>query len=129
MKNKILVIDDDAGIRDFLVRLLKKSGYETIQANDGKTALAMVKEETPDLAILDYRMTLVDGLEVLRQIKAFDAGIKVIMLTGFATDGLAKSARDFGADGFLEKGMPNDLLIKSIEDILRKQEPGKRNLL
>lgn len=117
---KILVVDDDASIRNLLKRLLTKQGYKVIEAPDGITALAKITQEKPDLVILDYKMTYVDGLEVLRKTKAFDSSIKIIMLTGFATEGLEKSARDFGADGFMEKGIPNDLLIKSVEDMLKK---------
>ncbi|MBI4834796.1 MAG: response regulator [Planctomycetes bacterium] len=115
---KILVVDDDIAILGVLDRLLSKKGYKIISASDGATALVKVMEQSPDLVILDYKMTLVGGLEVLRKTKAFNGKIKIIMLTGFATEGLEKSARDFGADGFLEKGIPTDSLVKSIEAML-----------
>lgn len=81
---KILVIDDEAGIRRLLASILSKAGYETHMASDGKEAMSLVKEESFDLAILDIFMPAPNGLEVFEFLKNAFPKLKVIIMSGIS---------------------------------------------
>ncbi len=95
---RILVADDDPGIRNFLRRGLKLEGYSVIEADSGQTAVELTRTTKPDLMILDWMMPGMDGPEALRRIRAAGATIPVIFLTGRDGDraeGLALGAQDY----------------------------------
>ncbi|MCD8500664.1 MAG: response regulator, partial [Bacillaceae bacterium] len=81
MKKKILIVDDQFGIRVLLNEIFKKDGYETFQAASGLQALEIVGKDRPDLVILDMKIPGMDGIEILRRLKKFDSSIQVIMMT------------------------------------------------
>lgn len=99
MKNqpKILIVDDQYGIRVLLDEVFKKSGYLTFQAANGKQALSLVGEKDPDLVILDMKIPGMDGLEILRRIREVNETIKVIMITAYGELDLIKEAMQLGA--------------------------------
>jgi two-component system response regulator PilR (NtrC family) len=90
--NRILVIDDEQGMRDFLSIMLKKEGYEVIAAGNGEHALKAIHTEIYDLVITDVKMPRVDGIEVLRTIKEVSPETVVIVITAFATTDAAVQA-------------------------------------
>jgi CheY-like chemotaxis protein len=71
---KILVIDDEQGIRDLLDTLLRRKGYDVVLAESGRQGLELFRRERPDVIVLDLKMPEMDGLTVLRQIKNLDPG-------------------------------------------------------
>lgn len=104
---KILIADDDDHIRLFLEKNLRDAGYEILHAGDGEEAMRMVREEQPDLVLLDLYMPKMHGYEVCRHIRA-DADPKisstkivVISVKGYATD--IKTAKEVGANHYLVK--------------------------
>lgn len=94
---KVLIVDDQYGIRVLLYEVFGKEGYQTFQASNGKKALEIVKKETPDLVLLDMKIPGMDGLEILKNIKKINAGIKVIMMTAYGELDMIKEATSLGA--------------------------------
>ena len=79
----VLIADDDPNICSMLVYLLLREGYEVLSAHDGRAALELIRERTPDALLTDLRMPRMDGLELLRQAKRIRPDLPVAMLTGF----------------------------------------------
>jgi two-component system nitrogen regulation response regulator NtrX len=115
MKSRILVIDDEVGIRDSMRRTLEYQGYQFIGAASGPEGLALIDRDPPDLVFLDIKMPGMDGLEVLDQIKAKHPEVPVVMVSGHGTAQNAFEARDKGASGFIEKPFSEPVLLERIE--------------
>lgn len=96
-KKKVLVVDDQYGIRVLLYEVFGKEGYNTFQAANGKQALDIVVDESPDMVILDMKIPGMDGLEILKEIKKINKEIKVIMMTAYGELDMIKEATDLGA--------------------------------
>lgn len=96
-KHKVLIVDDQNGIRILLVEVFSSEGYDTFQAANGKAALEIVKLHAPDLVLLDMKIPGMDGLEILKHIKQINPDIKVIMMTAYGELDMIKEATDLGA--------------------------------
>lgn len=96
-KKKLLIVDDQAGIRILLLEVFSTEGYETFQAANGRTALEIVRTHNPDLVLLDMKIPGMDGLEILKKIKEINRDIKVIMMTAYGELDMIKEATDLGA--------------------------------
>jgi two-component system response regulator (stage 0 sporulation protein F) len=96
-KKKLLIVDDQVGIRILLLEVFSTEGYETFQAANGRTALEIVRAHLPDLVLLDMKIPGMDGLEILKKIKELDRRIKVIMMTAYGELDMIKEATDLGA--------------------------------
>ena len=115
VKSRILVIDDEVGIRDSMRRTLEYQGYQFIGAATGQEGLALIERDPPDLVFLDIKMPGMDGLEVLERIKASNPAVPVVMVSGHGTAQNAFEARDKGASGFIEKPFSEPVLLERIE--------------
>jgi two-component system, NtrC family, response regulator AtoC len=102
-KVKILVVDDEHLIRWSLEQNLKKQGYEVLTAGSGEDALRIVREEQPDLVLLDIQLPGISGIEVLEKLKEFDEDIIVIMVTAHGGLETAVTAMRMGAYDYLNK--------------------------
>lgn len=101
---KILVVDDEAPIREMLKRYLIKKGYEVFDADNGAAALEIVKEQKPSIVLLDIRMPKGDdGVEVLRKIKEIDKNIGVIMITAVSDSQINDKCTELGAFDYITK--------------------------
>ena len=108
IKNKILIVDDDVSVNDFLVRFFKLKGYEWIESVDrGKKALEIIEKEEIKLVLLDIKLPDIGGIELLQKIKQIRKDIAVIMITGFPEEATAKEALKLGAYDYIIK--PFDL--------------------
>jgi two-component system, response regulator, stage 0 sporulation protein F len=96
-KKKVLIVDDQNGIRILLMEVFGSEGYETFQAANGKIALEIVEKEPPDLVLLDMKIPGMDGLEILKHLKAMNPDIKVIMMTAYGELDMIKEATELGA--------------------------------
>lgn len=96
-KKKVLIVDDQNGIRVLLMEVFSSEGYLTFQASNGKLALEIVRSEAPDLVLLDMKIPGMDGLEILKHLKAINMDIKVIMMTAYGELDMIKEATDHGA--------------------------------
>ncbi len=119
MSEKILVVDDEQDIVKVLSKILELAGYEVISAYNGTEAVQHVKENNPDLVLLDYMMPDITGLEVLQQIKAFSDEVYVIMVTGRGSEEVAASVMKAGASDYVIKPFVKDQILTVVKDTLR----------
>ncbi|NGM85575.1 response regulator [Paenibacillus sp. 7124] len=96
-KKKVLIVDDQNGIRILLMEVFNSEGYTTFQAANGKAALDIVRSDCPDLVLLDMKIPGMDGLEILKHIKEINTEIKVIMMTAYGELDMIKEATKLGA--------------------------------
>lgn len=94
---KVLIVDDQNGIRVLLMEVFSSEGYTTYQASNGKMALEIVRDESPDIVLLDMKIPGMDGLEILKQIKMMKPHMNVIMMTAYGELDMIKEATDLGA--------------------------------
>lgn len=118
---KILVVDDDQGMREFLEILLTREGYEVTSASGGKEALGLCKKHKFDLAITDLKMPKVDGIDVLKSIKEISPETMVVLITAYASGETAVAAMKEGAYDYLEKNFDVEDLKAVIKDALSKK--------
>ena len=100
----ILAVDDDEKIRELLHVMLRRKGHHVVTANNGQQGIELFRRERPHVTILDFEMPDMDGLAVLRAIRAVDSQASVIMLTGAGSDERKQQARALGVTEFLTKG-------------------------
>jgi len=124
--NKILIVDDQNGIRVLLTEVFSSEGYKTYQASNGKLALEIVRNDKPDLVLLDMKIPGMDGLEILKHIKKIDAGIKVIMMTAYGELDMIKEATESGALMHFTKPFDIDELRTAVNDQLRGGSSSSR---
>jgi two-component system chemotaxis response regulator CheY len=103
MSVKVLVVDDVARVRRWLVELLRASGYEVGEASNGREAVARYRAWRPHVVLMDVAMPAMDGLEALAAIMAEDAGARVVMASGLAPSDLVEAAMGGGAKDFIVK--------------------------
>jgi CheY-like chemotaxis protein len=123
-KQLVLVVDDFADNREMYSEYLTFSGYEVIEATNGKEAIEAAQQRTPDIIIMDLSLPVMDGWEATRRLKADERTrrIPIVALTGHALAGHSKGARDAGCDSFLSKPCLPDQLVAEIKRML---DPGK----
>lgn len=100
---RVLVVDDEASIRDLLSKTLALAEYDVDLAPDGRTALERLRIIPYDLLITDLKMPGIDGLAVIREARRLKADIPVIIITGFSTEASAIDAVNLGVSGYLTK--------------------------
>ena len=123
MAEKILIVDDQYGIRILLTEVLQKEGYTTFQAANGFQAIDITKEQAPDLVLLDMKIPGMDGIEILKRLKQHDETIKVIIMTAYGELDMIQEAKDLGALTHIAK--PFD--IDEIRKVVREYIPVKSN--
>ncbi|MCA9756549.1 MAG: sigma-54-dependent Fis family transcriptional regulator [Candidatus Eisenbacteria bacterium] len=118
---RILLIDDDASLREVLSFALREMGHEVSAHGDGAHALATLREGTSELVVTDLKMPGMDGMEVLRRVRAFDSTIPVVILTAFGTIGDAVEAMKEGASHYLTKPYNREELRITIDQVLERR--------
>ncbi len=122
---RILVVDDEERIINFLRSKLKASGYEVFTAANGLEALEQVHAQEPDLVVLDLIMPKMDGLELLKELRAFSA-VPIIILSAKGADVDRIAGLGLGADDYLPKPFNPDELVARIEAVRRRLEPAEK---
>ena len=123
MSGKVLVVDDDRAIRDSLARALELDGYEVSLAPDGAAALATIRAERPDVAIVDLMMPNIDGLTVCRVLRAERDRLPILMLTARTETTDRVAGLDAGADDYLAKPFELPELLARLRALLRRSRP------
>ncbi|MBC8017162.1 MAG: sigma-54-dependent Fis family transcriptional regulator [Verrucomicrobia bacterium] len=122
MSKTILVVDDEKDIRISLAGILEDEGYQVVTAASGLEALETVREDLPDLVLLDIWMPGMDGLETLEKLKTLFPYITVIMISGHGTIETAVRATKLGAFDFIEKPLSLDKMLISVVNALRMKD-------
>jgi DNA-binding response OmpR family regulator len=117
---RVLVVDDEAAIRDIVPRYLTAEGFEVAEAAHGREALARLSSLEPDLVVLDVLMPGMDGLEVLRRVRA-DSDVYVILLTAKAEEVDKLVGLAVGADDYLTKPFSPRELVARVRAVLRRR--------
>jgi two-component system nitrogen regulation response regulator NtrX len=120
MARRILVVDDDPGIRDTLRMILDYEGYEVATAADGKVALASLDTDRVDAVLLDIKMPGMDGLEILDRIAEREGSPPVLMISGHGDIATAVEATRRGAVDFLEKPLERERILVSLSNALSR---------
>jgi two-component system nitrogen regulation response regulator NtrX len=131
MKPKVLIIDDEEAIRSSLKMTLEYKDYECLLAANGEAGLKIAERESPDVVFLDIKMPQIDGMEVLKRLKAADASPAVVMISGHADVATAFEASKLGAFDFIEKPLESERVLLVVRNAveqgrLRKKVAGFR---
>ncbi len=100
---KVLLVDDEEDLLKVLGSRIKTWGYELLQAENAKKAIRVVKDNRPDIVILDYMLPDMDGVTALREIRVFDKKIPVIMFTAYPSAKAMEGAEKLGVSAFIPK--------------------------
>lgn len=119
MNTKVLVIDDDVAITELMSMLLKTHGFDVTTTNNGAEGVALVKEKSPNVVILDLMMPDMDGWQVCKAVRAF-SNSPILILSAINDPRLVASILDAGADDFLVKPVPSGVLVAHIRKMIRR---------
>lgn len=120
---KILVVDDDVQVREFINRVLLVDGHEVCQAPDGRVAVDICHRHLPDLMVIDLIMPDKEGLETIRELRREYPAMRILAISGgglAGTDSYLRLAQRLGADDIMAKPMLSDDLRKTVGELLRQ---------
>ena len=127
MSRRLLVVDDESGVRAALRQLLEFEGYEVRVASSGAEALATYEAWKPELVFMDVKMTGMDGLETLKRLRGRDPAAIVVMISGHATIQNAVEATQLGAYDILEKPLDTDRILVTLRNAIGRIELAQEN--
>lgn len=116
------MIDDSEFVRNFCRDVLSEAGFDVQEAEDGQTGLEQIRIGKPDCILLDILMPDIDGIEVLRQVRAENDVIPVLIMTGDDPGWARRTCEGYGATGFLSKAVDADALVESVEEVILEAE-------
>ena len=114
---KILIVDDDQMNCDLLQTVLTRHGYQVITTTSGREGLNLFRKHVPRITLLDLRMPEMDGLTVLKEIRAIDPEAPVIILGGGATEVQENQARSLRVTDFIRRGLSLDILVEAVHRV------------
>lgn len=120
MTIKIFVIDDDTAVTDLLSVLLNTQGFKVWATNSSSEGLTQIRENKPDLVILDLMMPEMDGWEVCKAVRAF-SDVPIIVLSALNDPSMVASVLDAGADDYLTKPTPSRVLVAHIKRLVDRK--------
>ena len=129
MEQRILVVDDDPAVTSLLKRGLSYEGYAVDSAPTGEAGLAIARDRPPDLVILDIMMPGMNGLDVLRRLRAADSGLPVLLLTAKDDSADQVQGLETGADDYVIKPFTFEVLLARVRALLRRHQAAQRVLL
>jgi two-component system response regulator (stage 0 sporulation protein F) len=119
-RNRILIVDDQFGIRVLLTEIFQSEGFTTFQASNGVQALSAVEKEQPGLVLLDMKIPGMDGLEILKRMKERNEEVKVIIMTAYGELDMIQEALESGAITHLAKPFDIDKVVETVsKELLR----------
>jgi DNA-binding response OmpR family regulator len=117
----VLVVDDDAAVRQLLEDILVSAGFEVVMADSGANLAEVVRRQHPSVVLLDEVMEPISGLEALRALRASGQDVPVVMLTAVGHDEMVETALDSGADDYLTKPFSDAVLVAHLRAVLRRE--------
>ncbi|MCK5406713.1 MAG: sigma-54-dependent Fis family transcriptional regulator, partial [Candidatus Krumholzibacteria bacterium] len=126
---RILVVDDEKSMCQFLSIMLRKEGYQITAVNTGKKAIEAIRNQRYDVVLSDIRMSGMDGIEVLKEIKAMDPTVPVVIMTAYASQKTAIEAVNQGAFHYLIKHAKNDEIKMVVRNALDMKRVRQENQL
>jgi DNA-binding response OmpR family regulator len=128
MEGKILIVDDETGIRNSLSDYLTRQGFVIVQAEDGVQALEKIREEDPDIVVLDFQLPLIDGLEICKKIRQETNQLTgIIMISGIRKESADRIVGlEVGADVYMTKPFAASELVAQIRALLRRMQAEKQ---
>jgi len=127
MSYKVLVVDDEAPVRDLFSDLLKKERCTVKCVSSGEESLDVIKEEDFDIVLLDIKLGGISGLETLKKIKDIKPNLIVIMITGFGYDeSLIAKSKEYGCSGYIGKNMPISQIMSNFKLFAKTAQEGTK---
>jgi DNA-binding response OmpR family regulator len=125
-KRTVLVVEDDEDILTLVSKRLRLDGYEVVVARDGEEGLELARKRQPDIAVLDLGLPGLDGIEVLRHIRADEklSGMLVVLLTARAQEADVRRGFEAGADAYVRKPFSPTKLSESVSELVKRQASG-----
>ncbi|MGQ0667119.1 MAG: response regulator [Nitrospiraceae bacterium] len=120
---RILIVDDDQMNCDLLQNVFTRHGYEVVSATSGREGLSLFRKHVPRVTLLDLRMPEMDGLTVLKEIRAMDPHAPVIILGGGASEVQENQARALRVTDFIRKGLSLDILVEAVNRVSQLPAP------
>lgn len=119
MKKKVLTVDDSRTMREMVAFTLKSAGYDVVEAGDGQQALTALTSNKVDLVITDLNMPVMDGLTLIRRVRAIPANrtLPILMLTTESDDKKKAEGRAAGATGWIVKPFNPDKLVSVVQKV------------
>ncbi|MDA8086332.1 MAG: sigma-54 dependent transcriptional regulator [Nitrospiraceae bacterium] len=124
---RVLIVDDEANIRESLADILSDEGYEIDMAGSGEEAMEAIRRRPPEIVLLDIWLPGMDGAETLKQIRAQYEGLPVVMITGHGTIELAVKTTKMGAYDFMEKPLSIERVLLTVKRALERSRLEKEN--
>lgn len=126
MSIKILVIDDDSAVTDLLSLLLRSQGFEVSATVNSTEGLSMIRENSPDIVVLDLMMPEMDGWQICKAVREFSQ-VPIIILSALNDPSMIASVLDAGADDYLTKPTPSRVLIAHINRLVNRSNSVNSN--
>lgn len=120
---KILLVDDETDVCDFMLRFFEERNFQVLSAASGNEALLIVKKDRPDIILLDIRMKDKDGIEVLKEIKTINGDAKVVMVTCVDDAEAMARAKSLGAAAYITK----PLVLSDLMEVVLRNLGARRN--
>ena len=121
MKKKILIVDDEKDTCEILTEILEDEGYDASYALSGRSALRKIKENKPDLVLLDIKMAGMDGIDTLEHIRKSEKDLAVVMMTAYGSLDSARKAMQLGALEYITKPFDIKLISSIVKDALSRK--------
>jgi DNA-binding NtrC family response regulator len=119
---KILIVDDQEGLRESMAGILAIEGYDISAVEDGFKAVELVRTVVPDVAFIDVRMPGMNGVEAFRALRKICPGIIVFLMTAYAEEGLVQQALDEGAYGCIHKPFEMERVLELLKKIFEEND-------
>jgi two-component system KDP operon response regulator KdpE len=126
MSVQLLVIDDDSAVTDLLSLLLRSHGFEVVATNNSTEGLTTIRDNSPDVVILDLMMPDMDGWQICKAVREFSQ-VPIIILSALNDPSMIASVLDAGADDYLTKPTPSRVLIAHINRLVNRSGSAHPN--
>jgi len=119
---KILVVDDEGIVLDSCRRVLEEDGFDVLLVTSADKAISAIEDEEPSVLLMDVKMPLRDGMDLMREVKERWPSIPIIVMSGYHTTETIEEANKMGASAFINKPFTPDELLETVQKVVQKEE-------